>query len=258
MKILKDFDWACYSAHGKRASSLSCLHYKRLRVLIQVIIMRIVCLSSIILVIPRSHNVTVSKLRIEGCKRDSNRGVIDMQSSNYQVLDSVQCVRNENAAGPSCISAWNTTSTIKGMHALDNIGGVGGVLHMGYSTVIIHHGKFTGNKANYSGGAAYFRSCKLKVHDTLFNGNEASEGGGALAIQVLGVLDTRFMLVNTRQSMPFEDCSYFLFLQDGGSANIAQSKFTENLAKGSGGAIAFLTVANYGTSIVVRIIYPQC
>lgn len=132
----------------------------------------------------RANDVTIANLTIEGCKRNSHWGVVDISNSNNVVLDNVHCISNMNSAGPSCISAWSTTITINNMSAKKSRGSMGGVLAMTYSTVHLEKGGFSYNKATYSGGGAYFYHCHLTLFFTTFVHNEAREGGGALTIQV--------------------------------------------------------------------------
>lgn len=134
--------------------------------------------------ISRSNNVTLSNLRIEGCKRDSNWGVLDIDDSSDVFLNNMQCIGNKNAAGPSCISGWSTICTIRDMLAEKNVGGYGGVMKIGYSTLTIEGGNFTKNRARFTGGGAYVENSILLLAGTVFDGNEAYEDGGALTIQV--------------------------------------------------------------------------
>lgn len=132
----------------------------------------------------RSNNVTLKGLKIEGCSRSSHWGVIDIQGNTGIVLDGIECIRNSNSGGPSCISGWKVDIMIRNMHASGNTGKRGGALIFTYSNVWIENGIFAGNYASLSGGVAFFANSYVTIMHTSLIYNHAYEMGGALLIQV--------------------------------------------------------------------------
>lgn len=150
----------------------------------------------------RSGDVTISKLKVDGCQRESTWGYIDAESPSYigirnVTLNDFHCINNVNTQGASCLSAWSVNGMeIKNMLATNNKGSIGGVLDMAHSKAIIMDSRFESNKAGFSGGVAHFHySLNLTLQNVNFNSNSAAQGGGAILMQVLTTLNFKCIVL---------------------------------------------------------------
>ncbi len=123
----------------------------------------------------------------------------------------------------------------------------GGAIYADHSEIIVSGSEFTGNDADYNGGAiALWRSNAYINNVTKFTANSAANDGGAISaanskLTVYGtVFNTNTALLNGGA----------VAANDGSAVKIYTSVFTSNTAKKNGGAIS---VSDTDTSLTVQL-----
>lgn len=131
----------------------------------------------------RSSNVTLQHLSIEGCEAHSLQGFIDIDGVENVILDGIEFVGNKDNAGPSSISAANSSFALHNISASRNIGGTGGFLSVVDCRVAINGSNFHGN-IGQKGGALFMSNSDIDIRDAWFEENHSDGIGGAVYLQV--------------------------------------------------------------------------
>ncbi len=155
---------------------------------------------------------------------------------------------------------------INGYTALNGGGFVNG------GTAMVSNSSFSGNRANYSGGAIInFGTGTLTITDSTFTGNEADSGGGIINLGSLTISNSTFTgnstsgcggAIDTRQESVLEISNSTFVSNDaqiggaicsnniGATATISSSTFSSNNASVSGGSIYNVATLHLMNSIL--------
>ena len=169
-----------------------------------------------------SCNVTVKNVKFTGTDGDSNRGAIRVNTSSAKLtLENCVFDNNATAGNGGAVCLYKGLTNINDCEFTSNSGGLGAALYVeGATTLNVSGSTFTTNTASntsddYGGGAIYIKSqgATVAIDGCTFTGNKATNKcGGAICVKG-GDGETALTL---------NECT-----------------FTNNYAKGWGGAILF-------------------